>query len=426
MKFSKNFLIGAATAAHQVEGNNTNSDFWAIEQMPGSTYKEPSLDAVDHYNRYKEDITLLAQAGGNAYRFSIEWARIQPQKDEFSSVEVEHYRKVLEFCHSKKITPIVTLHHFSSPKWLIEEGGWESASTADYFAEYASYIVTQLGSLIPFICTINEANMGIQINKVMKSLMGNNSGSKESKGKDGDVQVGLNMAMGEKYAEYFKGLGSVFGIDPRNVQTFLSSRTPEGDRLIIKCHEKARDSIKSINPNINVGITLSIYDYQALPGGEKKVEYEQFDDVLHYLPYLEKDDFIGIQNYSRKIYGEDGEVTATDKTRVTKMGYEFYPEGIAGVLRFVYKHWSKPMMVTENGISTDNDEERTEYIDSALKGVHDCISEGIPVIGYMYWSLLDNFEWQLGYDQTFGLIGVDRKTQKRYPKASLQYIKKWV
>jgi beta-glucosidase len=120
--FPKEFLLGAATAAHQVEGNNTNSDFWTMEQIPQSLFKEPSLECLDHYNHYREDIDLLAGAGLNAYRFSIEWARIQPDKDTFDQKEIYHYRDMISYCREKGVSPIVTMHHFSSPKWLIQEG----------------------------------------------------------------------------------------------------------------------------------------------------------------------------------------------------------------------------------------------------------------------------------------------------------------
>ena len=134
-KKSGSFLLGAATAAHQVEGNNIHSDFWALEQMENSGYKEPSLDAVDHYNRYEEDIQLIAEAGLNAYRFSIEWARIEPEKGRFDEKEIKHYENVLKCCREHNITPVVTMHHFFSPKWLISEGGWESEITIQYFAD---------------------------------------------------------------------------------------------------------------------------------------------------------------------------------------------------------------------------------------------------------------------------------------------------
>jgi beta-glucosidase len=420
--FSSDFMMGAATAAHQVEGNNVYSDFWTMEHIPGTMYKEPSLEAVDHYHKYKEDIQLLVDAGLNTYRFSIEWARIEPSKGNFDKNEIEHYRQVLEFCHQNKVAPIVTLHHFSSPKWLISEGGWESESTIEYFGNYCQHVVSELGDLIPYICTINEANMGKQIEKIMKRMTSGNSSQSVKIEDSVDVQVGLNVDMMAKMEQYYRGLGEAFGIDPRKVQSFLAPRTENGELIIMKCHEKARKVIKEVNPKIKVGITFSLYDHQALPGGESFVEKEQYEDFLNYLPFLQEDDFLGVQNYSRKIHGPDGVVKPDENTRLTKMGYEYYPEALGNVLRFVAKHWEKPIIVTENGISTDNDLDRVEFIERALSGVYQCIEEGINVIGYTYWSLLDNFEWQLGYAQTFGLIAVDRTSQTRYPKESLSFL----
>lgn len=161
--FSKEFLLGASTAAHQVEGNNIHSDYWAQEQMEHSGFAEPSLDAVDHYNRYEEDIRFMAEAGLNAYRFSIEWARIEPEEGKFQESEVEHYRKVIQCCKENGIRPIVTMLHFTSPKWLIESSGWEAESTVEYFKRYCTYIAERLGDELEYVCTINEANMGLQI-----------------------------------------------------------------------------------------------------------------------------------------------------------------------------------------------------------------------------------------------------------------------
>ena len=162
-KFSENFLLGAATAAHQVEGNNTNSDCWAQEQMIHSTYKEKSGIACDHYNRYAEDIKLMKEAGLNAYRFSIEWARIQPEEGVFDGEQIEHYRKVIRCCRENGIEPIVTLFHFSSPVWLIRKGGWEAETVVEDFEKYVTYVIKALGNELKYVCTINEANMGLQV-----------------------------------------------------------------------------------------------------------------------------------------------------------------------------------------------------------------------------------------------------------------------
>ncbi|KUP23525.1 family 1 glycosylhydrolase [Paenibacillus sp. DMB5] len=417
-KFPEHFMIGAATAAHQVEGHNIYSDFWAMEHAPHSVYKEPSLDAVDHYNRYEEDILLLKEAGCNAYRFSVEWARIEPQEGDFSVQEIAHYRDVLNFCHQQGITPVVTLHHFSSPKWLISAGGWENEATIEAFGRYCRHVVSELGGLIPYICTINEANMGKQITKIMKRMMGGVAKQKNN----AEVQVGLNTDLGARMEHYYRELGEIFGIHPGQVQPFLSPRTEQGERIIMKCHETARSIIKELHPEIQVGITFSLYDHQALPGGEAFVQLEQQEDFLVYLPYLQGDDFLGVQNYSRKIHGPDGVVPPDASAKLTKMGYENYPQALGNVLDFVSEHWNKPIFITENGLSGDNDKDRVTFIKEALKGVQERIARGLPVIGYTYWSLLDNFEWQLGYDQTFGLIAVDRSTQTRHPKESLSVL----
>ena len=157
------FFVGAATAPHQVEGNNTRSDFWTLEHLPHTSFIEPSGAACDHYHRYEEDIRLLSEAGLNAYRFGIEWARVQPEKGVFDKKEIAHYRDVLLCCRRHGVRPIVTMHHFSSPKWLISEGGWESEKTIGYFADYCRHMAEELGDLMGYVCTINEANMGLQL-----------------------------------------------------------------------------------------------------------------------------------------------------------------------------------------------------------------------------------------------------------------------
>ncbi|MCX7904972.1 MAG: family 1 glycosylhydrolase, partial [Caloramator sp.] len=173
-----------------------------------------------------------------------------------------------------------------------------------------------------------------------------------------------------------------------------------------------------MNPEIKVGITLSLYDYNFVSGGEQWGETLQREDFIEWLPYLKDDDFIGVQNYTQKTYSKEGILTESN-VRKTLMGYKFCPEALGNVVRFVSRYWKKPILITENGISTEDDKERIEFIIRALAGIYQCIEDGIDVIGYIYWSLLDNFEWQLGYSQKFGLIAVDRETQNRHPKNSL-------
>lgn len=422
MHFNQNFLIGAATAAHQVEGNNKNSDCWALEQMKDSGYAEPSLDAVDHYNRYEEDIALMAEAGLNAYRFSLEWARIEPQEGVFEEAEIAHYRNVIRCCKKHGIEPIVTLHHFSSPKWLITKGGWEADTTPEDFARYTRYVMERLGSEIRYVCTINEANMGLQVaaiaQRYLKQMMAKMNASKT----DGTVQVGMNLEkmMASRQAAAVAQNMEVFGV--AKVESFTSPRTAHGDELILEAHKAARAVIRETAPHVKVGLTLSLHDIQALPGGEETAAAEWAQEFTHYLPAIREDDFLGVQNYTRSRTDGSGVLPAPEGAELTQMDYEFYPEALENVIRRVAKDFAGDLLVTENGIATADDSRRIEFIRRALQGVQNCIADGLPVKGYCYWSLLDNFEWQKGYAMTFGLIAVDRKTQTRCPKDSLSYL----
>lgn len=422
MAFPKGFFIGAATAAHQVEGNNIHSDYWAQEQLPHTSFAEPSGQACDHYNRYEEDIRLLAEAGLNAYRFSIEWARIEPEEGKFDEGEIEHYRKVIACCKEKGVEPIVTLLHFTSPLWLIRKGGWEAESTVEDFRRYATYVTEKLGSELNYICTINEANMGLQLAAISKrfQLMAQQAAQK-AKSAEGTVQVGMNF---EKMMENMKFAAmenaQVFGTP--QPQIFVSSRTPEGDKLVFRAHQAAKAAIKALYPNIRVGITLSMHDLQALPGGERFAEEAWDEEFRHYLPYIKDDDFLGVQNYTRTQYGPQGQLPCPEGAELTQMDYEFYPEALEHVLRKVHEDFKGNLIVTENGVAVSDDSRRVEFIRRALQGVENCLADGIPVKGYCYWSLMDNFEWQKGFAMTFGLIAVDRSTLERHPKESLAFL----
>lgn len=422
MSFPEGFLIGAATAAHQVEGNNIHSDYWAQELLPHTSFAEPSGIACDHYNRYEEDIRLMAQAGLNAYRFSIEWARIEPEEGQFDEAEMEHYRRVIRCCRENGIEPIVTLMHFTSPLWLIRKGGWEAESTVEYFRRYAAFVAERLGSELRYICTVNEANMGLQLAAIARrfQLMAQQA-QQSAKSAEGTVQVGMNFAkMMENMKYAAEENAGIFGTP--QPQIFVSSRTAEGDALVFRAHQAAKEAIKALHPEIQVGITLSLHDLQALPGGEAFAEKAWDEEFLHYLPFLQGDDFLGVQNYTRTLYGPEGQLPAPEGAELTQMDYEFYPEALEHVLRKVHEVFKGPLMVTENGIATGDDSRRVEFIRRALRGVENCLADGIPVRGYCHWSLLDNFEWQKGYAMRFGLIAVNRETMERKPKESLSVL----
>lgn len=434
MTFQKDFLIGAATAAHQVEGGNIHSDYWAQEHMVHTDFLEPSGDAVDHYHRYHEDIRLMAEAGLNAYRFSIEWARIEPQEGKFHQAEIDHYRDVIRACRENGLEPVVTLHHFTSPKWLISKGGWESDEVPALFARYTRYVIERLGSELHYVCTINEANMGLQVaaiaKRYMQQMMAKMQAAKSQEEqqlkqnhnpKDTTVQMGLNlekMMANQKAAEAERM--EIFGVP--KAECFTTPRTPQGDQIVMEAHKAARAVIRELAPHIRVGLTLSLHDIQAQPGGQEMAAKEWEEEFLHYLPAIEEDDFLGVQNYTRTRVDASGAMPVPQGAEVTQMDYEFYPQALANVIRRVAANFKKDLIVTENGIATADDSRRTAFIHTALAGVKSCLEEGLPVKGYFYWSLLDNFEWQKGYSMTFGLVAVDRTTQIRSPKESLSYL----
>ena len=427
-------MVGAATAAHQVEGNNIHSDYWAMEHMKHTSFNEPSMDAVDHYNRYEEDIHLMAKAGLNTYRFSIEWARIEPEEGKFDQSEIEHYRDVLKCCRDNGIEPVVTMMHFTSPVWVIRNGGWENQSTVDAFARYCKYVVSQLGDLMKYVVTINEANMGLQVaaiaerykRQMMEKMKDKKNKQKQDDNMEGTAQVGMNFNTMMKNM-FWQGFENKKIFKTRKPQNFVSARTPEGDILVMRAHQAARTAMKETCPHLLIGLSLSLHDIQAVNGGEERAAKEWEEEFTHYLPYIKEDDFFGLQNYTRSIIGPDGIQPVPQGAETTQMDYEFYPQALEHVIRRANEEFKSagkemPILISENGIATSDDTRRIAFIDEATKGVAACIADGIPVIGYCHWSLMDNFEWQKGFSMTFGLIAVVRDTMKRIPKESLSFL----
>lgn len=402
---NSSFLIGAATAAHQVEGNNDHSDIWAMEHMVYGGYPEKSGEAANHYRTYREDIARMAEAGLNAYRFSLEWARIEPEEGAFDAEATEHYRDVIKCCYDHGIEPVVTLHHFSSPKWLIERGGWEDERVVGYFERYVRYVCEQYGELLHYVCTLNEANMGVLIAIYIRQAMEERA-KREASGSEGEavaLQVGVDVeAMAAEHEAQVAENRAVFGVDEAAV--FVSPRSEAGIDLVKRAHRAAVAAVHELVPGAKVGMTLSLRDIQATDGGEDRAEAAWAEEFGQFMDAVAGDDFFGVQNYTRTVFGPEGELPPAKGAELTQMGYEFYPQGLAHVIRRVHESFDGPLMVTENGIATDDDTRRVAFIDGALAGVRECLDEGIDVRGYLYWSLIDNYEWQSGYGMRFGLM----------------------
>ena len=411
MAFPKDFMIGAASAGHQVEGNNSKSDTWAMEHMKYGGYKELSGDAADHYHTYREDMKKMADAGLNAYRFSFEWPRIEPEEGVFDEAEMDHYLDMVHACREYGLEPIVTIMHFTSPVWLISKGGWEADSTVEDFAKYVRYVCEHLkGENLKYLCTLNEANMGTLIaGYIAKIMAGKNAGQ---------LQIGMDLekAMEEERLKK-EECQSVFGVDQAAV--FCSPRTDHGNEIIGAAHQAAVAVIHEVLPGVKAGWSLSISDIQAIPGGEENAAAESERIFGQFLPYMKDDDFFGVQSYTRNIFGPEGELPPAEDAELTQMNYEYYPEGVAHVVREAAKVFPKDLIVTENGIATADDTRRCAFIKTALEGLEQCVADGIPLKGYMYWSMIDNYEWESGYSMQFGLMGLNRETQEHPEKPSL-------
>jgi beta-glucosidase len=374
--FPNGFRWGTATAAHQIEGSNWNNDWWQWEHAEGSACIEPSGDACDSWHQWTDDVRICADLGLDDYRFSIEWSRIEPEPGEWSTAAVDHYRRQCDALLEHGLSPVVTFHHFTTPRWLAAAGGWSEPTTADRFADFCHRAAGRLGDVMTRACTINEPNI--------VSFMG-----------------------------YAMGMFPPGHTDIAYV--------PAVNEIFIDAHRKAVDAIRSAAPSVPVGLTLSMTDYQAVEGGETQRDQARTLMEDDFLRATEGDDFVGVQTYSRARYGPDGMLGPEDGVDVLPLGYEYWPEALGATIR---RAWDVtggqvPILVTENGIGTTDDQQRINYVHTALEGVLDCIDDRIDVIGYTYWSLLDNFEWAFGYGPHFGLVEVERTAPfTRRPKLS--------
>jgi beta-glucosidase len=400
--FPDGFLWGTATSAHQVEGGNVNSDFWVLEHTPGTPFQEPSGDACDHYHRYPEDIATLAKLGFNTYRFSVEWAQVEPEQGEFSLAALEHYRRVLVTCHEHGMTPIVTFHHFTSPRWVALAGGWEEKETAGRFAHYCERVTQHLGDLIGAACTINEPNVALLIRYM---------GFLPPEAQELFTRQPWRQAMAQS-------LGCV----PDRFGAFLFCDPLRAREAMLEAHRLALDAIKSGPGTFPVGMTLALSDMQAVEGGEARRDQARAEVEDVFLEAARNDDFIGVQTYTRTRFGPDGPLPPEEGVELTQMGYEFWPEALEATIRYAVAQTGLPVWVTENGIAATDDTRRVEYVRRALQGVLRCLADGLDVRAYCYWSAFDNFEWMLGYAPTFGLIAVDRNTQARTVKPSARWL----
>src|SRR3989344_2059972 len=389
MKFPENFLWGAGTSAYQVEGNghndwtewehattklkieNSKLKVWPdyiLNSYPSPLQEENYISgkACDHYNRFKEDFDIAKSLGHTCHRFSIDWARIEPEEGKFDDKELEHYRQVVLALRERGIEPFVTLWHWPVPLWLRDKSGIVAKNFPEYFARYTEKVVSILGDSVKLWITINEPL----------------------------VIASHSYLRGNWPPQIKNPLKYLYAVEN-----------------LIKAHKKSYAKIKSINQTSLVGIAKHQIYFEASKNHAINKIWKYFADWHWNFYFLNKikhhQDFIGLNHYFHKTVGGKNK-----NEKVSDMGWELYPEAIYQVLKDL-KKYNKPIYITENGLADSQDKYREWFIKESLKNVHKAIEEGVDVRGYMHWSLLDNFEWAHGFWPRFGLVEIDYKTLER-------------
>jgi beta-glucosidase len=390
--FPDGFLWGTSSAAHQVEGNNRNSDWWEFEQEPGRIANgDTSEIACDHYHRYREDFTLLRELSQNAHRLSIEWSRIEPSQGEFDSRQIRHYRDVIGELREQGIQPMVTLHHFTNPLWFIRKGGWAAAGSAHAFLPYVHRVVEELGDLVTLWCTINEPNIFAANGWITGEF---------PPGRRGDLASTYRVLSNMRRAHEMAYLAikrrrpdSPVGLSHHKF-LFMPASASRRDRLAAQTAQLAVDR------------------WPVAPGRLRKVVEATSD-------------FVGIAHYHGQCVAFDPRRPEKQFIRrfnvpgapVTELGWSSDPAWMRAVLNDL-KGLGKPVYITENGLAAAEDQKREGYLTEVLTNVRLAIQDGVDVRGYFHWTNTDNFEWARGYQAHFGLIAVDRVTLERTVKPS--------
>jgi beta-glucosidase len=388
MKFPREFLWGAATSSYQVEGNNSNADWWHWEIRAG---KENSGEACRHYEFYEQDFDLAKSLNHNAHRFSVEWSRIEPVEGTFSREELQHYINVILALKARGIEPIVTLHHFTNPDWFAGSGGWLDRRSTPRFLRYCEFVVRGLAPHVRYWITINEP------------------------------------------AIYYSH-AYIFGAWPPQKKSVFKGWRVENN--LVRAHLAAYPLINKIYREAGldkpaVSISQNVMAFVPCTSELKNRLAAFLRDKWYNRGFLDRVrgslDFIGINYYSRQLVDLKGwgpgnfAWDACEKehhpVKKNSLGWDIYPEGLAQAL-LKLKNYGLPVMITENGICTEDDGLRWEYIREHLKNIHLAMEKGVKVTGYLYWSLLDNFEWDKGFAPRFGLIGVDYNNYQRTVRGS--------
>jgi beta-glucosidase len=420
------FLWGAATSSHQIEGGNLNNDWWQWEKDGQIERKEQSGLATDHWNRFREDLKIAQDLKLNSYRFSVEWSRFEPQEGVWDENAILWYRELLRECEGRGLLPMLTLHHFTIPKWVADKGGVAWEGFAPKFLEFTKRVVSSLGSRVPLWCTVNEP-MGLAIGKYLGGFMPPATYNPELVSQANRnlfhahvlaydaIHQGVTQREGP-----WKDVPLAVGF-AHNMIDFLPARSwhPMERWMTLLCrnfyNRSWLDAVTGQKQHFGITGLLPNPPQLGIALGRKTV------------------DFIGI-NYYMKVYlrwrfksnqPATSEVLPlalqfsepTDK--VSELGWAVYPAGLGRMIRFV-KTFGLPIYITENGIADAHDKMRSSYLVSHLREVAKSIRDGADVRGYFHWSLIDNFEWIKGFEPRFGLVEINYENFQRLPRPSAE------
>jgi len=409
LKFPDGFLWGAATSSHQVEGNNRNNDWWEWET--NGRLKEASGNACNQYELFERDFKLAKSLNHNTHRFSLEWSRIEPEEGKFSEDALIHYKEMIKSLRALKIEPIVTINHFTLPLWLVRKGGWIGEGSERAFGAFAKKVAEELGEDITYWLTVNEPVGYIHGGYVTGKCPPGKSSLKEA--------AKAFFAVLKAHCLAYKAIHRVYKEKkwpkPKvGVAKFTAWYTP--------CRNNSKLDLlptKLRHYYVNRLFIDSLIKGRCIAPGMPPV----------ILPLKNSIDYIGLNYYSRdyirftgfspsKMFGEVTSLSHHKNSgKRNFLKWEIYPEGFYKILMDLARY-KLPILITENGICTNEDNERIDFIEAHLKQVAMAIRDGAPVFGYLYWSLIDNFEWQNGYGPRFGIIETDYASQRRTVRPS--------
>lgn len=405
IQLPKEFLLGSATAATQIEGGDKNSNwyYWSLQGKIANN--ESSIIAADHYKRVEEDINLMKEMNHEIYRMSIEWSRIEPEEGKWSQEGIKHYQEEIRSLLEAGIKPLITLHHFSHPQWFEEIGQWTNKDSVKYFLRFTKKIVSFIGHDVNEYCTINEPNVF-----VMDTFMD----GKYPPGKKDDIvsyfKASKNLIIAHlKAYEAIHAIRKDMGYNDTlvGIAMHLAYFEVNGDKILTKLSKNLMDySFHKLFLNGMIDGHLTFPIGFGHPQG--KGVYCDFLGVNYYSRHL-----IFSSNNPAMLFGQVKVEENLPDEKVNDLGWEIYPEGLYKVVKKVYEMYNLPIYITENGIPDANDNKRAKFIYDHIVEIKRLLDEGVDVRRYYHWSLLDNLEWNDGYFPRFGLIQVDYLNQNR-------------